>query len=125
MPWKGHTLVGTTETPYSGDPALVRPLPSEIDYLCATFAAHFPGRTLEQLDAWAGLRVLPRGTGRAFARPREVVLSLDDELAPRFAGIYGGKLTGYRATAERVLARLAPTLPLAARRADTATLRLP
>ncbi|HVS19560.1 MAG TPA: FAD-dependent oxidoreductase [Planctomycetota bacterium] len=125
MPWKGHTLVGTTETPYSGDPALVAPLPSEIDYLCETFAAHFPGRAVELLDSWAGLRVLPRGTGRAFSRPREVVLSIDDELSPRFVGLYGGKLTGYRATAERVLERLAASLPLAARRADTSTLRLP
>jgi glycerol-3-phosphate dehydrogenase len=125
MPWKGRTLVGTTETPFSGDPALVRALPAEIEYLCATFAAHFPGRPREPLDAWAGLRVLPRGPGRAFSRPREVVLSLDDELEPRFVGLYGGKLTGYRATAAKVLERIAPALPLAVRRADTATLRLP
>lgn len=125
IPWKGHTLVGTTETPYAGDPALVKPLEHEIEYLCATFAAHFPARAVELQGAWAGLRVLPRGPGRAFSRPREVVLSLDDELAPTFVGIFGGKLTGYRATAAKVLERIAPALPVAERRADTATLRLP
>lgn len=125
MPWKSRTLVGTTETPYTGDPARVAPLAEEIDYLVETFTAHFPGRTATRLDAWAGLRVLPRGPGRAFSRPREVVLSLDDELAPTFVGLYGGKLTGYRATAAKVLERLGPSLPIAERRADTATLRLP
>jgi len=125
IPWKGHTLVGTTETPYTGDPARVAPTTAEIDYLEATFAAHFPTRPIERLDAWAGLRVLPRGRAEAFSRPREVVLSLDDDLAPRFVGLYGGKLTGYRATAARVLERIDASLPLAPRRADTATLRLP
>jgi glycerol-3-phosphate dehydrogenase len=125
MPWKGRTLVGTTETPYAGDPARVEPTPAEVEYLCATFAAHFPARAVSRVDAWAGLRVLPRGPGRAFSRPREVVLSLDDELAPTFVGLYGGKLTGYRATAAKVLERLGASLPVAEPRADTATLRLP
>jgi glycerol-3-phosphate dehydrogenase len=39
--------------------------------------------------------------------------------------IYGGKLTGYRATAEQVLARIGPSLPSRAARADTRTLKLP
>jgi glycerol-3-phosphate dehydrogenase len=30
MPWKTHTLVGTTETPYEGDPAAVHAQPEEI-----------------------------------------------------------------------------------------------
>ncbi|NNM25229.1 MAG: FAD-dependent oxidoreductase, partial [Phycisphaerales bacterium] len=38
--------------------------------------------------------------------------------------IYGGKLTAYRATAERVMERLAATLPLRPRRARTDTLPL-
>ncbi len=125
IPWKGHTLVGTTETPYAGDPAEVRPLRSEIDYLLQTFQQYFPGRRIALLDAWAGLRVLPKGPGKAFTRPREVVLSLDGEVKPRFVGLYGGKLTGYRATAQRVLGHIAPSLPEAERKADTATLRLP
>jgi len=38
-------------------------------------------------------------------------LVVDDEARPTMLAIYGGKLTGYRATAEKVLARLAPSLP--------------
>jgi glycerol-3-phosphate dehydrogenase len=76
------------------------------------------------LAAWAGLRVLPRAEGRAFDRPRETTLVADDARAPRMIAIYGGKLTGYRATAEKVLARLEPALPRRERRARTDELPL-
>jgi len=125
MPWKGQTLVGTTETPYSGDPALVRPTDGEVEYLLETLTAYFPGHATEATDAWAGLRVLPRGEGRAFDRPREVTLVRDDERHPTCVSIYGGKLTGYRSTAQKVMHALSKTLPAATRRADTRTLVLP
>lgn len=124
MPWRGRTLVGTTETLYTGDPRDVRPTGDEIEYLSATLARYFPKASRKRVDAWAGLRVLPRGSGTAFARPRETTLVCDDDRAPRMIAIYGGKLTGYRATAARVAAILARSLPRAERRADTRTLRL-
>ncbi len=124
MPWKERLLVGTTETPYRGDPRLVRPLSEELEYLQETLAAYFPRLEARLLDAWAGLRVLPHGEGAAFHRQRETTLARDDETRPRAIAIYGGKLTGYRATAAKVEALLARTLPPAARKADTATLRI-
>lgn len=123
MPWKGHVLVGTTETPYDGDPAEVAPTAAEVEYLREVARHYFPALDSEPIDAWAGLRVLPRSEGRAFHRSREVQLVGDDD--GRFLTIYGGKLTGYRATAERVLSQLAPHLPKAQQQADTRTLRLP
>lgn len=125
MPWKGRTMVGTTETPYSGDPARVTPLASEIEYLLETLGRYMPERSTNVLAAWAGLRVLPKLPGRAFSRPRDVTFTFDDEARPRLVAIWGGKLTGYRATAEKVLQSLAPQLPQQRRVADTATLRLP
>lgn len=125
MPWKGHVLVGTTEVPYTGDPAQVRPTPDEVVYLREVVAGVFPHLDAEPLDAWTGLRVLPKAGGAAFHRSREVILSTDEASRPSFVTIYGGKLTGYRATAERVLARIAPRLGAAERRADTRTLHLP
>jgi glycerol-3-phosphate dehydrogenase len=124
MPWRDRTLLGTTETPYSGDPARVEATADEVGYLLETYARYFPGRPREVLGAWAGLRVLPKAEGRAFDRPRETTLVVDDEAAPRMVAIYGGKLTGYRATAEKVLARLAPTLPKRERKARTDELPL-
>lgn len=125
MPWKGHTLVGTTEQPYRGDPARVAPLDAEIRYLEDTLHHYFPRHGGRRLDAWAGLRVLPAGEGAAFRRPREVVLARDDPRRPRVVTVYGGKLTGYRATAHKVLRAIRPSLGPARTRADTRTLLLP
>ncbi|MFT7677535.1 MAG: glycerol-3-phosphate dehydrogenase [Planctomycetota bacterium] len=125
MPWHGHTLVGTTEQPYKGDPRAIAPTPEEIQYLLDTQRHYFPAWDGEVLDSWAGLRVLPRGTGRAFNRTREVTLACDDAAKPSLITLYGGKLTGYRATAEKVERRLRPTLGKLERVADTRTLRLP
>jgi glycerol-3-phosphate dehydrogenase len=124
MPWKGHTLVGTTETPFSGDPRAVLPLDSEVEYLRETLSRYFPRRSTAVTLSWAGLRVLQRAPGRAFDRPRDTELVCDDEQRPRMVAIYGGKLTGYRATAERVMRLLTRTLPKVAAIADTATLQL-
>ena len=71
-----------------------------------------------------GLRVLPSGAGVAFHRPRETRLLADDPLRPSIISIYGGKLTGYRATAARVMRRLQRALPQRQPRADTAKIHL-
>ncbi len=125
IPWKGHTLVGTTEQPFEGDPRKVAPTPEEIEYLESTLHHYFPEHTGKRTDAWSGLRVLPRGEGKAFHRPREVMLMPDDAKAPTLVSIYGGKLTGYRHTAQRVMKLLQRTLPQHTLLADTAKLRLP
>lgn len=117
-------LVGTTETRFAGDPGAVAPLPHEIDYLVSSFARYFPERRVERLGAFAGLRVLPRGPGAAFGRSRELLLGVDDPRRPRLVTVYGGKLTGYRLAAEKVLERLAPALPRRRPQADTAELPL-
>jgi len=124
MPWKTRTLVGTTETPFAGDPAAVEPTQPEIAYLRDTLQHYFPAHAAKVARAWAGLRVLPKGATSPFRRRRETTLVADDERAPRMVAIYGGKLTGYRATAEKVVARLTGTLPTATRKADTRTLPL-
>ena len=124
MPYGDRTLLGTTERAFGGDPSKIAPTQAEEDYLLETYSHHFPG-TPEVLDSWAGLRVLPRSLGDPFHKSRETLLFHDDPQLPRYTGIYGGKLTGYRATAERVLGTLHAALPVRPRKADTRTLRLP
>jgi glycerol-3-phosphate dehydrogenase len=128
MPWQGHIMVGTTETPYRGDPAQVHPLDEEQDYLLQTLSHYFPTyRHFTRGDishAFAGLRVLPTGSGSAFQRPRETTL-LFDQPSPRLVSIYGGKLTAYRATAELLMHKLTPYLPSRKKIADTRYLPLP
>jgi glycerol-3-phosphate dehydrogenase len=127
MPWRRKTLVGTTETVFHGDPAKVRPLKSEIEYLWETFTHYFPAyRQAPQniIAMFAGLRVLPAKGGSPFGRSRETILHPDHPDKPRVVTIYGGKLTAYRATAAAVMARLRPSLPSRISIADTANLTL-
>jgi glycerol-3-phosphate dehydrogenase len=121
MPWHGKTLVGTTETVFKGDPARVAPQPAEIEYLRAVFRHYFPALSDQVTDSFAGLRVLPKLPGSLTARPRDTQLHPEPE---RVLSLYGGKLTGYRATAEEVMQKLQPYLPPVQRKADTRSLRL-
>jgi len=125
MPWKhGRTLLGTTEQPFGGDPGAVEVLPEEVSYLLEVYQYYFPGRPTDVLDQWAGLRVLPTAHGSSFKRSRETQLPVDNETTPRVVSIFGGKLTGYRATATRVVELLKRTLPGVKALADTSKLPL-
>ncbi len=127
MPWKGNTLVGTTERPAADIPNEVTPSDSEIEYLLETLSYYFPIYTYSNSDilqAFAGVRVLPIGNGETSSRPRETTLITDRAYQPRLLSILGGKLTAYRATAEKVLKKLATSLPSRTAIADTRTLLL-
>jgi glycerol-3-phosphate dehydrogenase len=123
MPWRGATMIGTTETPYRGEPDQVHPLPEEEEYLLAVARHYFPAfrhLTREHItQRFAGLRVLPAASQAAFDRSRETIFSIDREPKPRVLGIYGGKLTGWRAAAAHVLERISPSLSAKPRRAAT------
>ena len=128
IPWQGNTLVGTTETPFHGDPDDVRPQAEEQRYLLDALTHYFPSYgdngQVPILDSFAGLRVLPAGPGRFADRPRDVFLDTDRSQRPRVLSIWGGKLTTYRSTAEKVMRRIAASLPKAQAVADTRTLML-
>ncbi len=123
MPWHGAALIGTTETPYHGAPDQVHPLPEEEEYLLAVARHYFPAfRHLTRehiIQRFAGLRVLPAASQGAFDRSRETIFSTDREPKPRVLGIYGGKLTGWRAAAAHVLQRISASLPALQPRAAT------
>ena len=131
IPWKGHVMVGTTETRYEGDPALVAPTPAETHYLLGVLKHYFPRwRAMAESDliqSFAGLRVLPAGPDRAFSRSRETQLIPDRASKPRVLSIYGGKLTTWRAVSQRALGCIAASLPRrrALARTDQLTLRAP
>jgi len=125
MPWGEQTLVGTTETPYEGDPAAVRPLLQEQNYLLEVLAHYFPRyRDVAPTATFAGLRVLPSSGGKAFGRSRETILHTDRKERPRVLTLYGGKLTAYRAAAEQVMAHIVTALPRRQAVADTRSLPL-
>ena len=72
MPWHGATLIGTTETPYRGDPDEVHPLPEEEEYLLAVARHYFPAVRVDD----------PRGHQRAIRRTAGVARRLAGGLRP-------------------------------------------
>ncbi|HNO74251.1 MAG TPA: FAD-dependent oxidoreductase [Nitrosomonas mobilis] len=124
LPWKHHILLGTTETIYHGTPDNTAPLAIEERYLLDCFQHYFPRHNVSVLSRFAGLRVLPAESGAVFRRSREIHLQGDRSLNPRIVGIYGGKLTTSRATAQKVMRLIKPSLPARIAKADVSQLSL-
>ena len=113
-PWQGKTLAGTTETPYAGDPARIKPTGEETASILASYNHYFPQMQCKKSDiigTYCGLRVLPESKGGAFAASRETVLLCDNEKQPTYIAIYGGKLTTYRRESARVVKLIGKTIP--------------
>jgi glycerol-3-phosphate dehydrogenase len=128
MPWQGRTMIGTTETAFTGDPAEVYPTPDEINRLCETYHRYYPGRSWQAdaiVERFAGVRVLPKAQGTFTGRSRSTLLAADRLAQPSLIAVCGGKLTTYRRTAEKVLRLLNRSLPPPERRIDTSKLTLP
>lgn len=123
MPWYEHTMVGTTETHYEGDPGKITPTEHEVDYLQNIVRFYFPHYDTEILHSFAGARVLPKGDESMFNRPRDTVFFTDPQL-PGYTAVMGGKLTDYRATAEKTLKSLKSYLPEKTAIADTRKIKL-
>jgi glycerol-3-phosphate dehydrogenase len=98
------TYVGTTDTTYSGDKDDVLTSREDADYLIKAINVTFPNQhlTLQDIESsWAGLRPLIHEEGKSASE-----LSRKDEIFESSTGlisIAGGKLTGYRKMAERVV----------------------
>ena len=63
IPWYGRTLVGTTDSRYTGDPERVRVEPEDVDYLLSRIERYAPALNLDSssvISCFAGLR----GPGR-------------------------------------------------------------
>src|SRR5262249_5259451 len=125
IPWHGHTLVGTTDTPL-GDVSL-EPLPQEreIDFLLETtgrYLAKTPTRN-DILSLFAGIRPLVR-RGKAqnpAALSRDHTIHVD---AGGLLSITGGKWTTYRNMAEDCINQAILRAHLPRRRCLTRTLNI-
>ncbi|MBT8209285.1 MAG: glycerol-3-phosphate dehydrogenase/oxidase [Eudoraea sp.] len=102
------TYVGTTDTVYLEDKDQVKTNLADAIYLISAVNNMFPDIDLEMEDiesSWAGLRPLIHEEGKSASE-----LSRKDEIFTSETGlisIAGGKLTGYRKMAERVVNLLA------------------
>ncbi len=127
MPWNDEVLVGTTETKFQGDPADVAPTESEIDYLLDVYRYYFsPDLNRSHIrTSFAGVRVLKHDSKSIFRRSRETILHVDKKANPMVLSIYGGKLSSYRATGEKVVKKVVKLLPKRRAMANTRNLKLP
>jgi glycerol-3-phosphate dehydrogenase len=116
IPFQGDfTLIGTTDSTFTGNPAAVAPTPEEINYLCGVVNEYFraPIAAGDVVWAFAGVRSLyDDGAGKPQDIGREYALIADERSgeAPLLT-VYGGKITTYRRLAEDVLDGLARFFP--------------
>ena len=108
IPRNEIVYIGTTDTDYTGDKNNITITKEDISYLLNAVNASFPSVHLTPVDilsGWAGLRPLIHKEGKS---PNE--LSRKDEIFTSSSGllsIAGGKLTGYRRMAEKIVNRIA------------------
>ena len=104
IPRGRSTYIGTTDTPYEGDLNKIPITLEDVQYLLAATQQMFPKTQLGRSDvesSWAGLRPLIYEAGKSGSE-----MSRKDEIFSAPSGlisIAGGKLTGYRKMAERVI----------------------
>ena len=102
LPWHGHVLAGTTDTPASreeiDDP---RPSAEDVAYVLDAVRPLYPDSDKRVRAAWAGIRPLINAGGVT-----TVGLSREDEIAspePGVLAVAGGKMTTYQAMARRTM----------------------
>jgi glycerol-3-phosphate dehydrogenase len=113
------TLIGTTDIPFTGDPAGVHVDGTEVTYLCGLISGYLKTPVTPKDVVWnySGVRPLYDDGGvSASTVTRDYVFDLDAAAgqAPLLS-IFGGKLTTYRKLAEHALSELLPVLEVSAR----------
>lgn len=117
IPRADKVYIGTTDTDFSGDFLHPRVTRADMDYLVDSVNFMFPTVALTSRDvesSWAGIRPLIHEEGKG---PSEI--SRRDEVFRAQSGlltIAGGKLTGYRKMAEKVVNLVADELSTAVNR---------
>lgn len=105
IPWNGETLLGTTDTPYVGDPAKAQVEEEDVQYLLKAYRAYFPDRPLtkaEIIGSFVGLRPLVefKGVANSSKRSRDYVLQSSSS---GLVTILGGKYTSHRFVAQETV----------------------
>ena len=108
------TLIGTTDTPFTGDPRQVAVSGDDQDYLLAVANRFFRGKLAAADIVWqfAGVRPLDDdGSDNPSSVSRDYRLEFDAGSGPPILHVIGGKITTYRRLAEAALEHLKPHLP--------------
>ena len=110
---RDYTLIGTTDTEFSGAPEAVAIDSGEIDYLCAAASRYFarPVAPADVVWSYSGVRPLLEDASSAAADvTRDYLLDCDNAAGAPLLNVFGGKITTHRKLAEEALDWLAPAL---------------
>jgi glycerol-3-phosphate dehydrogenase len=108
LPWRKHTILGTTDTAFTGDPDTVHVTEADISEFLDSINANLPAAQLKRADvihSYAGLRPLvDEGTGDTYdaSRRAELIDHKEDGVEGLYSAI-GGKWTTSRDLAEKVV----------------------
>jgi glycerol-3-phosphate dehydrogenase len=112
IPWHGHTLVGTTDTPIAQAALEPAAQEQEIDFILETaslYLAKKPSRD-DVLSVFAGIRPLAgAGAARTASVSRDHIIRVEES---GIVTISGGKWTTYRRMAEECVTRAAAVAEL-------------
>ncbi len=116
IPWLDYSLIGTTDTDYSGDPAKVQSDPTEVAYLVRESAKVIPGVTADKiLFTYAGVRPLvcsaPQKKESVVSRNYRIIDHSSENGV--FVSVLGVKITSYRQASEDATDLVSKKLKLA------------
>lgn len=104
VPWLDSTIVGTTDTDYTGDPADAAATEEDVRYLQEAAHRAFPKAPFDRIHfTWAGVRALVRVEGVSEGDVSRKHALYDHEKRDGTRGVLsvvGGKITAYRDIAE-------------------------
>ncbi|MBB5536552.1 glycerol-3-phosphate dehydrogenase [Rhizobium giardinii] len=108
------TLIGTTDSDFTGDPKNIQITDGEVSYLCNAASEYFsePVKPADVVWTYSGVRPLyDDGASKAQEATRDYVLKIDANNgdAP-LLNVFGGKLTTYRRLSEHALEKIADAI---------------
>jgi glycerol-3-phosphate dehydrogenase len=124
IPWGERTILGTTDTDYSGPLDRIFAELTDIRYILDVTNRFFPGAKLSENDvisSWAGVRPLiadPHGAPSDISRSHEI-----RNPEPGWWDVAGGKLTTYRLMAEQTVDQIVHALKRAGLKPEAAPCR--
>jgi glycerol-3-phosphate dehydrogenase len=106
IPWQQFTLVGTTDTDFSGDLDRLAATGDEVDYLMHETQRVFPMAKMQMRDiayTYAGVRPLSFEEGRSASAVSRAHKVISEGHSGSFLSITGTKLTCFRSLAEEAV----------------------
>lgn len=107
IPWHGYSLIGTTDTEYSGDKEIISAEMADVTYLVNEVQQAFPNFSHDDIFfTIAGLRSLISTGSKKVSNISRTHKLVDHETSENLKGlisILGGKMTGYRSIAEEAV----------------------